>query len=298
MSHNQNFSDDASVNGLLKNGQWCDKDVGVVVAGMTLGDLKIALVEQYLLESGVSDRLVICLYTGTGQNKKSKYICEDGDAIPTQDALTLGGYTLMVRSKKGDEREIDTTCDSKFMEMIMPEVGRAIREQYHWVPFSIPIFLYLDNAGGHGTKAVIDQYVKALKDDFNVILVHQRPRSPATNMLDLGVWMALQNVVEKLHFRKRMEAKALCNTVEEAWKQLDSIKLQNVYNRWKMVLDLIIEDNGGDRLIEAKRGKLYRAPSPEMEDLDEDRESRDVNDDKRTQEDIDVMDQGLDTVAY
>ena len=67
---------------------------------------------------------------------------------------------------------------------------------------------------------------------------------------------------------------------------------------WKMVLDLIIEDNGGDRLIEAKRGKLYRAPSPEMEDLNEDRESRDVNDDERTQEDIDVMDQGLDTVAY
>ena len=43
-----------------------------------------------------------------------------------------------------------------------------------------------------------------------------------------------------------MEAKALCNTVEEAWKQLDSIKLQNVYNRWKMALDLIIEDNDGD----------------------------------------------------
>ena len=37
--------------------------------------------------------------------------------------------------------------------------------------------------------------------------------------------------------------------------------LQNVYNRWKIVLDLIIEDYGEDRLIEAKRGKLYRAPS-------------------------------------
>ena len=66
----------------------------------------------------------------------------------------------------------------------------------------------------------------------------------------------------------------------------------------KMVVDLIIEDNGGDRLIEAKRGKLYRAPSPEMKDLDEDQESRDVDDNERTEEDIDVMDQGLDTVAY
>ena len=85
--------------------------------------------------------------------------------------------------------------------------------------------------------------------------------------------MALQNVVEKLHFRKCLEAKVLCNTVEDAWKQLDSINLQNVYNRWKMVLKFIIEDSGGDRLIEANRGKLYHAPLLEMEDLDEDRES-------------------------
>ena len=52
IGHNQNFSDDASVNGLLKNGQCSDKDVGVVVSGMTSGDLKIDPVEQYLFEPG------------------------------------------------------------------------------------------------------------------------------------------------------------------------------------------------------------------------------------------------------
>ena len=93
-----------------------------------------------------------------------------------------------------------------------------------------------------------------------------------------------------------MEAKALCNRVGEAWKQLNSIKLQNVSNRWKMVLDLIIKDNGGDRLIEAKREKLYCAPFPEMEDLEKDRQSRGDDDDKCTKEDTYVIDQGLDTV--
>ena len=38
-----------------------------------------------------------------------------------------------------------------------------------------------------------------LEKDWNVICIHKRPHSPATNMLDLGVWMALQSVVEKLH---------------------------------------------------------------------------------------------------
>ena len=81
---------------------------------------------------------------------------------------------------------------------------------------------------------------------FNVICVHQRPRSPATNMLDLGVWMALQSVVEKMHFRQRREIGALCRTVEESWAKLESIKLENVYTRWLKVLDLIIEDEGGN----------------------------------------------------
>ena len=36
-----------------------------------------------------------------------------------------------------------------------------------------------------------------------------------------------------------------------------------------MVLDLIIEDDGGNRLVEARRGKLYREPSAEeLEDGD------------------------------
>ena len=56
-------------------------------------------------------------------------------------------------------------------------------------------YLNNDNAGGHGTKEVVNVYVKGLKGAFNIICFHQWPRSPATNMLDLGVWTALQDVV-------------------------------------------------------------------------------------------------------
>ena len=100
----------------------------------------------------------------------------------------------------GDERELDVSCDSKFMKIVMPEVGKVIRQKYHWVSLDIPVFLFLDNAGGHGTDEVVARYVADLKREFNVICVHQRSRSLATTMLDLGVWMALQSVVEKLHF--------------------------------------------------------------------------------------------------
>ena len=59
----------------------------------------------------------------------------------------------------------------------------------------------------------------------------------------------------------------LARTVRKSWGELDPVKLTNVYNRWKLVLDLIIKDEGGDRKVESKRGKLFRAPSDEAEVL-------------------------------
>jgi len=80
--------------------------------------------------------------------------------------------------------------------------------------------------------------------------------------------MALQNVVERLHYKRRHSADALARTVEKAWYDLEEIKLSNVFRRWKFVLDLIIEDEGDNLKVESKRGKLFRAPSDEAETID------------------------------
>ena len=61
----------------------------------------------------------------------------------------------------------------------------------------------------------------------------------------------------------------MCRTVDQAWDKLEAIKLEHVYNRWKMVLDLIIEDGGGNSKVESERGKLYREPSKEAENLED-----------------------------
>ena len=86
-------------------------------------------------------------------------------------------------------------------------------------------------------------------------------------MLDLGAWMAIQNVIEKLSFGKRKDKEVLASTVEKAWDQFEETKLTNIWHRWRLVLDLIIEDEGGDRLVESRRGKLFRAPTDEVEDM-------------------------------
>ena len=65
----------------------------------------------------------------------------------------------------------------------------------------------------------------------NVVCVHQHPRSPTTNMLDLGVWMALKNVAERIHFNRREKLDALLHTTENMWGELKSMKLTNVWNQ-------------------------------------------------------------------
>jgi hypothetical protein len=52
---------------------------------------------------------------------------------------------------------------------------------------------------------------------------------------------------------------ALAKSVEEAWDgYLSQNAFPNVYNRLRVVLACIVDDNGGNRLVESKRGKLFR----------------------------------------
>ena len=97
--------------------------------------------------------------------------------------------------------------------------------------------------------------------------------------------MAFQSMVEKLHLFKRQEVGALCNMVDKAWDELDATKLRNVYERWKLVLDLTIKGDGGDRYIETNRGKLFKEPSPEAEELDKE---EDEGEEELSAEEIDA----------
>ena len=94
--------------------------------------------------------------------------------------------------------------------------------------------------------------------------------------------MALQSVVEKMHRGQRQELTTLCSTVTRAWDKLDLVKLDNVYKRWKLVLDLILKDGGGNKFIKSNRGKIFRAPSREAEDPGKDAAQRDVDDEGLT----------------
>ena len=128
----------------------------------------------------------------------------------------------MVRYNKGDEREEDCSCDSEFMRSTMDEVGAAIRGRYeaNGVRAEEVIYLVMDNAGGHGTDDCWDEYIACLRDKYNIEIIRQQPRTPESNMLDLGVWMHMQFKLEENHFGLHSEVNALWRSMEAAWHDL------------------------------------------------------------------------------
>ena len=100
--------------------------------------------------------------------------------------VTQDDIELHVRLQAGDITQEDCSCDSDFMLKIMPRVATAMREKFSWVPNETPLYLVMDNAGGHGTKDCITEYT-AIMQAQNIKIIWQVPRSPETNMLDLGI---------------------------------------------------------------------------------------------------------------
>ena len=132
----------------------------------------------------------------------------------------------------------------------------------------------MDNAGGHGSIECVSQYKEFLWNEFKVNVINQIPNSPETNMLDLGAWMSIQAQVQKEHFRKVKRQDALAASVETAWEGFgNKTILAKIHERWKQVMHLIIQADGGNELVEADRGltsSLFNVDTENEPNIDND----------------------------
>ena len=266
-SRNKRFSPELQVNEELSNGGWRRllPDDGDITGREALD----TLIDVYELDEFIAERLEFYFITHTGrdlkpQNKKitdTQRLNELGirkDEEGEQQNIELDDVQVCVHLQKNDEVEEDCSCDSTFMKKWIPDVGRAMREAYHWIGVNEKLYLVMDNAGGHGTDDAKTIYTNALRE-FNIEIIWQIPRSPETNMLDLGVWMSIQAAVMRVHHMRRCHHDALAKSVEDAWNgNLSTQAFYNVFKRLRVVLQSIIKDEGGNRLVEQHRGKLFR----------------------------------------
>jgi hypothetical protein len=71
--------------------------------------------------------------------------------------LPLTMYSL-ASNPCGPIIEEEVTCYSCFMLETIPTIGAEIHQKMPWVPQEQPIYLIMDNAGGHGRREAVDQY--------------------------------------------------------------------------------------------------------------------------------------------
>ncbi len=237
---------------------------------LTVGDLLDNIVEHYGLDENVSDFL--CLQYKDFKRKKFSTVNltrENEDEVikrqiktapDTYRDIEINDLQLCVYIPKGTMVEVDCTCDSAFMLSVMDELGESVRNYYFWIPREVKIYKVLDNAGGHGTDEVVRTYRDYLLEKYNIVLLHQVPRSPETNLLDLGIWMSIQSAVDRISHGNRHDVDVVWRELIAVWDEYDSKKIEAVYKRWQKVLDLIILDDGGNRLVEKFRGKLTVDP--------------------------------------
>mmetsp|Transcript_13741 Transcript_13741/g.21446 ORF Transcript_13741/g.21446 Transcript_13741/m.21446 type:complete len:156 (+) Transcript_13741:755-1222(+) len=112
---------------------------------------------------------------------------QDSKRVP----LLIQDLKLGLRVQSGDVVKKDCSCDLDYMLKLMPEIRHTLCNKFSWVVVTDPIYLMMDNAGGHSTNDAKTIYKEALKV-FNINIIWQVLRCPETNLLDLCIWMSIQ----------------------------------------------------------------------------------------------------------
>ena len=75
-------------------------------------------------------------------------------------------------------------------------------------------------------------------------------------MLDLGAWMTMQSKVEIYHRCNVKQYVVLSQSIKKAWHAVEEHKLTKIWELFLKVLDIIIQDQGGDYLVESNLGLM------------------------------------------
>ena len=272
-SFNTKVSDSQVVNSLISSGDW--RNLVLQHSDMPISSLIDLMQDRYHFDNDIASRLVFSyrsypMRCGPKSSKSVKRmddrhnlllgnrkirVSPDAPILP----LSVDHIFLEVKVMKGTVLQEDCSCDTAFMKGLMKELGTAIRSSFHWVAPEVEVTLVMDNAGGHGTNVFKDEFVAYLKTHHNVQVEWQVGQSPETNLLDLGIWMSFQSLVERMHQFLVIKPDVLDKTVCKAWMVFNGFdKFARVDKRWKEVLALIIEDKGGNDKVEQCRNKLSK----------------------------------------
>ena len=239
-SFNQKFSDEYEIHHALKVGDWKNLFLDTDIAHLEVDELIERICEFYNIDEKVQEHLTFTYnsHSSTGKTKKVVHLYDgpllDGRIYVDSNGVHHPLFIDQIRLEKCVPAKSpihhDVSCDSKFMLSNVDLIGKAIRSAYHFVDAAEIIYLVLDNAGGHGTIEAKEEFEKKLRKHYRVKIIWQVPNSPDTNLLDLGAWCTIQSDVEEIHRLLVMDNDVLARSVEQAFSNLSTKKLENIYD--------------------------------------------------------------------
>ncbi len=270
-THCFRFHIDHYVNQLIVDGDWHQLHDD---PSYTMDELTQLIVNYYQLEEDVEATLCYRYATHVGKQRTRELREVLGhetienktfiDKHGQRQQLTIQDVVISCFLTQGTLVERKVNCNSAFMLANLPPIATEIRQRLHWVPPDEPIYLVMDNAGGHGTQEAREEYTGRLLEEFNIVIIQQSARSPEVNALDLGIWMSIQSHVENRHRDRCRDPDSLAATVREAWENLTRETIQRVFDRIPIVLELIVGSGGDNVTVEDQRGRHNMAfPDPE-----------------------------------
>ena len=187
-SYHQHFVPQYTVNHALKNKEW-KALFPIDNPNISVADFLSVIAATYEIEAGLSSDLVLTydsygMCKGKPKRKPMKLTIDDmkpvlegrrikykvSDELIGERELRLSDLTLKVNPKKGKLIEQDITCDSQFMMSHIRDIGQSIRTSHSFLPKEQSIYLFMDNAGGHGKIEIKREYERILATEFNVLV--------------------------------------------------------------------------------------------------------------------------------
>jgi hypothetical protein len=163
----------------------------------------------------------------------------------------IGSFVLAQRSSVNrpagtEEFKNKMINREKYKELLMDNVIQSIIDKWPINEFTDPnfkIMIQQDNAGGHCTADDEDllDYVESIHLLHKIGFYNQPPNSPETNLLDLGLFNAIEHQYYKHSPRTPMD---IIRLVEQTYEEYDWRKINYLWITLQSVYDQIIVHHG------------------------------------------------------
>jgi hypothetical protein len=165
----------------------------------------------------------------------------------------IGTYKLAKRSSKNrpagtQEWQNDTVDREAYKEILMDKVFQAIIDKWPIQELSDPnmvIKVQQDGAGGHCAADDEDllEYLQSIHMDHKITMYTQPPNSPDLNILDLGLFNAIQAAYHRCAPRNQVQ---LIEMVERTYNEFPISTINRVWLSLMCCFNEILEQHGNN----------------------------------------------------